>query len=515
MKIAAIILFILFLLISITILVLGLVNVAKSVKSKGEKLAYEILFQKILIYGAAFGVSLMTTLLFTYLMNDITAKWYEYVAAALGGVMFGFCFFVGLCTFITHYYGKNIENKLDKWLFRWMIAGITLSLVFFFVMMDGFADYLNLTRPLCNGINFTKGWAYPDGPLSNIAWYALCILTGAIIVYFYCDHKLYLEYGKHGLLESTFFVALPAGIIGARLFYVIGQWSDFASNPISALYIWEGGLTILGGALTGIVVGVAWFMWRNKGYNIFLVMDIILPSILVAQAIGRWGNFFNCEVHGLEVSGAYFSWLPKIIYNNIQFGGDGNIQAAAGNVFVPLFLIEGCLNFLGFFILAHLFGKRLRRFTEIGDLAAGYFIWYGLIRALLEPLRYKEYIMNDFWSWFWSLAFILVGVLAIIANHTIRDIIRKKKNKMFPNQTWYKRGLISSIIYGSLGLVLIGVSIAMIATSDHLLKVGLEHYQFLSGLVILTIGICLLGLLSISIPRLVRGIKYQKEQHAE
>ena len=518
MNIVGLIFFIVFLLGAIAIFVIGILNVIKGIKGKGAVLPYATLTKRILFFSIAFAVSFMTALMFIYLMNNIEAKWYEYVAASIGGLIFGGSLFLAVHFFIFHYYGKNINSTLDKWLFRGLILFSVTAFVFFFITLEGFADYINLTTPLANGINFTEGLAYPGnfGPDSNIAWYAIFILTGALIVYFYCDHKMYQQYGKHGILESTFLIAFPAGVIGARLFYVLGQWNDFASDPISMFKIWEGGLTILGGALTGIVAGVGWFMWRNKGYNIFIVADIVLPAILIAQAVGRWGNFFNLEVHGLAVDGDYWQWLPKIIYNNIQFGHDGIGQylAGPGKVFVPLFLIEGAINILGFFLLSYVFGKKLRRFTAFGDLAAGYFIWYGLTRALMEPLRDPSYIMNSFWSWAWSLAFIIGGISIIILNHIIRNAIAARKGCINPQTSWFKSGIISSNIFGGLGLVLILVSSIMIAQSDKALVVNISAYPFMVGLTLLTLGVCLLGCLSISIPHMIRGLREIKRNHA-
>ena len=114
---------------------------------------------------------------------------------------------------------------------------IPFMMIFFFIFTDGYAAYW--TYPLVNGINFDSGFVSPDSSVSpNIAWYALCILGGALFVYFLCDHKMYIQYGKHGLFESTFLVAFPAGILGARLFYVIGNWNlEFANQPFSTSLI--------------------------------------------------------------------------------------------------------------------------------------------------------------------------------------------------------------------------------------------------------------------------------------
>lgn len=515
MNILGLIFCLIFLAGAIAIFALGLANVLKSVKSQGKIISYKTLTRRLLFFSIGFAVSLMTSLLFIYLTNNIQAKWYEYVATSVGGLIFGISFFLAVHFFIFHYYGKDINATLDKWLFRGLILFSISSLVFLFVTFDGFADYLNLTRPLPNGFSFTEFIVYPpvsEGPDTHIAWYAICILIGAIIVYFYCDHRMYQQYGKHGILESTFMVAFPAGIIGARLFYVLGELDQFIDEPLfidnlfSMINIRDGGLTILGGAPCGIVAGVLWFMWRNKGYNIFVVADIIVPAILIAQAVGRWGNFFNCEVHGLEMSGEYWSWLPKIIYNNIQFGNDGNTNLSGdGNVFVPLFLIEGMMNMAGFFLISQLFGKKLRQHTAFGNLALGYFIWYGLVRAILEPLRDSQYIMKDFWSWFWSLAYIMVGVLGIILNHTIRNAINKKNGLIKPKKSWYKTGLINTIVFASTGVAFIAISAVLIATSTREFDIGISNYQFFLGLITSTVGISLLGLLAISIPYMIRG----------
>lgn len=517
MEILGLILFIVFLLGAIAIFVVGILNVLKSIKSKGEVISYKTLTKRLMYFSIAFGVSLATSLMFIYVWREIPAKWYEYIATSVGGTIFGLSLFITVHFFIFHYYGKDINQVLDKWLFRGLVFFFISALVFFFVTLDGFADHINLTMPLAHGINFSEGLAYPGnyGPDTNIAWYALCILGGALIVYFYCDHRMYQQYGKHGILESTFLLAFPAGVVGARIFYVIGEWNtQFASDPMSMFAIWDGGLTILGGAFTGIVVGVSWFMWRNKGYNIFVVADIVLPSILIAQAVGRWGNFFNAEVHGLPMDGEFWSWLPKIIYNNIRFGHDGLTTLAPGQVFVPLFLIEAAINMLGFILLAFVIGKKLRKFTAFGDVALGYFIWYGLVRALLEPLRDSQYIMNSFWSWFWSLAFIIVGVIGIIVNHTIRNLVDAKKGNLHPKENWFKTGIISSSIFAAFGIAFVVGSILMITTTPQVLAVGISSYQFLAGLTMLAVGVGVLGFLAISIPYTLRGHSEIKRTHA-
>lgn len=427
---------VLFIIFAIATVVLGTLMVVKSratVKSLQAKIDY---VQVIKIEGILLGALAITftmMMVSIYWWKDVSPKAGEIALGIIGSLLFSSLFMGAVNAFILHYYGKNIPEKLDKWLFRGMIIAFTLSLVFFFVMSDGFAEYMHY--PLYNGINFKEGLVYPgSGTSPSIAWYAICILSGAVLVYFLCDHKMYLEYGKHGLLESTFLIALPAGIIGARIFYVLGELDSFIipgqpwESFVSMCSIHEGGLTIMGGAPTGIVVGVLWFIWRHKGkgYSIIKVADIAIPSILIAQAIGRWGNFFNIEVYGQLVDDKLFAWLPRVIFNNCHFNGSG-VPTPAGQMYVPLFLIEGFVNLLGYFFLAHFVEHALKKWKKPLDIGFGYIVWYGLTRAIMEPLRDPTYNMgNDGnWSWIWSFVFVAAGVLAIIGNHVIRYIISK------------------------------------------------------------------------------------------
>ena len=410
--------------------------------------------------------------------------------------------------FILHYYRKNIPERLDKALFVGLIAGFVLALIYLFVYTNGLSPYL--TYPLPNGFSFRE-WRFvsPANGDPTIAFYALCILSGAGLVYFLCDHFFYKEYGKHGLLESTFIVAFPAGIIGARIWYVIGNWSvEFKGEPFWKVFaIWEGGLTILGGAIMGIVIGVLFFMWRNKGKSIWFAVDAIVPTILIAQAIGRWGNFFNCEVHGLQVSANYFKWLPGIIWRNAQYSSSSPSLIGTDQMYVPLFFIECFTNLLGYFVIAHVFGKALKKFLEPGDLCFGYVIWYGMTRVLMEPLRSADYQMgnNGYWSWVWSMLFVLIGTLLVVVNHIVRLIIKKKKNLYEVKSYDRVAGIVSSALYVVLGFGLVGGALALMLSNK--METVVAYNAFNSGLMLLVVGVSLLLLLAISLPVLINSFK--------
>ena len=421
---------------------------------------------------------------------------------------------IAINCFILHYYGRNIPEKLDKLFFRIQLSSFIVAFISLFIYTNGLAPYLSY--PLANGISFSQGLVTPEKGTPNLAFYALCILSGAILVYFICDHYMYKISGKHGMFESTFFVAFPAGIIGARIWYVIGNWGkEFAGEPFWHVFaVWEGGLTILGGAVMGIVVGVAWFIWRHKGKYIWDAIDLVLPCILIAQAIGRWGNFFNCEVHGYLVSDANWKWLPEIVLNNARYSSTSGF-APDGQIYVPLFFIEFISNLLGYFVLGHVFGKALRKYLEYGDVGAGYIIWYGMTRVLLEPLRDSSYQMgnNGYWSWVWSMIYVLVGTLLIVINHIVRRILKKKKGQLVTAPNHKKVGLISSVIIAVIGGALLATSIYLLTANKFETVVAYNGFNI--GLMVLVLSVSVLLTLAISLPILFSSPNNQDDKNAQ
>ena len=485
-------------------LVLSILKTKDVITNTVTKINFKDYFLKNGIFGGVFALTLTGMFLSIYLWAGISPKALEVVQTIFGALFFGVLGYISLHTFLLHYYGKKIPDNLNKWFFRTLMIAFPIMFVFIFILSNGFADYLNKDLPLVNGLSFSDGWVRPGYGKTNIAFYALCIISGAFYTYLYSDHKLYIEYGKHGILESTFLVAFPAGILGARIWYVIGLWDEFKGDFMKMINMTDGGLTILGGAITGIVVGVAWFLWRNKQYSIWIAVDTVVPAILIAQAVGRWGNFFNCEVYGEVVDASKWSFLPKVIWNNMHYDGYGGILPAS-QIYVPLFFIEGIINFLGFFVLAHVFGKALRKHTELGDLCFGYVGWYGLTRVILEPIRDDTFKMG-FWSWFWSFAFVLVAALLIVGNHLIRYIYRKKKGTLHVRKNSLSVGLIGTgvVSLASLAMIIPGIIIMATHTFE---KTVPQFNQFNIGLTLFVLGFSLLLGLGISIPKVVEGLK--------
>ena len=172
--------------------------------------------------------------------------------------------------------------------------------------------------------------------------------------------------------------AVPAALIGARLYYVVFAWHLFRDDPVSALYIWEGGLALYGGVIGGILGLI--LLSRKRRLPLWLLTDIAAPSLLLGQAIGRWGNYFNGEAHGGIVRSSALQFFPIAV----------NID---GMWFFATFFYESLWNLLGFAFL-YLNRRKFREKDETGDLTLWYFLCYGSGRMLIEMVRTDSLMLS-------------------------------------------------------------------------------------------------------------------------
>jgi len=205
------------------------------------------------------------------------------------------------------------------------------------------------------------------GPM-NIYFYGIVIAFGLILAVVYASRRS-KQFGitEDDLLDGVLWVT-PFAILCARAYYCIFSWEHYADNPISVLYIWEGGLAIYGGVL-GAALGVAVFC-RIKRIKLPMLLDLVSLGFLIGQSIGRWGNFFNREAFGAETT----SFLRM-----------GLLNSYTGQVtyYHPTFFYESVWNAAGFLLLHKLSKKR----QYDGQVALLYVAWYGLGRAFIEGLR--------------------------------------------------------------------------------------------------------------------------------
>ena len=252
---------------------------------------------------------------------------------------------------------------------------------------------------------------------TNITWYSVIVLTGAIVAYLiskYFYKKDELSKQHPDLMETLFLVAFPCGLLGARIWYIVSELDYYLADPISMIKVWEGGLAIQGGVLGGILAGYLVLKYKHIDKSFRRMVDFIVPNILIAQSIGRWGNFFNQEVYGECIPKTSVNWIPDFILNNMNGGA---IYCRTGYVATPLFLYESMLTFLGFIIISLIVRKLYTKRVD-GELGAMYLIYYGLVRIIMEPMRNETYIMRIFGnlsqSVLMSALFIMIGIGVII-----------------------------------------------------------------------------------------------------
>jgi len=250
----------------------------------------------------------------------------------------------------------------------------------------------------------------------SIKMYAICILTGAFITLYVAEKKLIKMGYPKSIPEDLFFGALLSGIIGARLWYVLFYNLDtYLANPASIFQTWNGGMAIQGGLMLGAAYGY-WFAKRHK-LTFLRGADAIVPAILLAQAAGRWGNFFNQEAYGRSVTEAYYTFFPSFI-KNMMF-----IQGAYRE---PTFLYESVLNIIGFFAITY--GLKHVMKLKRGDLLYGYLVWYGITRFFVEGLRSDSlYVWGTFirTAQVLSILFVLIGLLGWAG--IFRKLVKKTK----------------------------------------------------------------------------------------
>lgn len=244
------------------------------------------------------------------------------------------------------------------------------------------------------------------GPIS-IQWYAIVILLGATFAYLLGQYRFkQLGYNKE-ILSDYFFTLLFIGIIGARIWYVIFTFDEiYANNPIEIFAVWHGGLAIQGGIVAGLIYSYYFFKKRNIPF--LVAGDAIMPGVLIAQACGRWGNFFNHEAFGEEVTLEFLKslHLPDFIIDNMYIGGVYHH---------PTFLYESIGNIISFLIIIFV----MKKFQEhIGIQFFGYFVCYGIVRFFVEGLRTDSLMLGTIrMAQLTSIIFIIVGLIGIIYVH--------------------------------------------------------------------------------------------------
>lgn len=237
----------------------------------------------------------------------------------------------------------------------------------------------------------------------EIKWYSIFILLaftiGSVI--------MGIEAHKKGMDKDTFidlvFYMILICILGARIYYVLFNLDYYLIYPIEIPQLWHGGLAIHGGIIAGFIY--IYVYSKKHKINLLVFLDIIVVGLIIGQAIGRWGNFFNAEAYGREISKAALEsmYIPKFIIKGMFINGAYR---------EPTFFYESILSFIGFLIMIII--RRIKK-LKVGTLSSFYLIWYGVERFIIETMRTDSLMLLNFkTAKVVSIISIIIGIYILI-----------------------------------------------------------------------------------------------------
>ena len=219
----------------------------------------------------------------------------------------------------------------------------------------------------------------------SIRWYSVLILIGILLSFYICDKESKkFKLPKDFIFDMGFWVVI-IGIIGARLYYVLFNLSLYKGDFLEVFRIWNGGLAIHGAILAGLLTVIVYC--KKHKVSVFRTTDIIAPALFIAQAIGRWGNFFNSEAHGpaTTLENLQRLHIPKFIIDGMQI---------KGIYYHPTFFYESLWCLVGFILI--LLIRRYYKYLKTGQLTCFYFMWYSVGRLFIEYLRTDSLMLGRF-----------------------------------------------------------------------------------------------------------------------
>lgn len=250
----------------------------------------------------------------------------------------------------------------------------------------------------------------------QIKWYSFLILIAMLIAFLIISKESKRKGINDDNLLNLLFYGILIGILGARIYYVIFNLDYYLSTPLEIFMVWNGGLAIHGGIIAALIF--LFLYSKKKNLNFLLMLDIIVVGVILAQSIGRWGNFFNQEAYGRNVTLEFLKnmHLPKFIINGMYI--DGSYRE-------PTFLYESILSLIGFISLI-----TIRKISKIrvGQLSGIYFMWYGLERIFIESFRADSLMLGKIKvAQLVSLIAILCGLYLIIKKSKNNTLYKEEK----------------------------------------------------------------------------------------
>lgn len=237
----------------------------------------------------------------------------------------------------------------------------------------------------------------------KIYWYSIMILLGFLIASFLITKESKRFNICKSKIGDMLFYTIIIGIIGARIYYVLFNLDYYANNLVDILKVWEGGLAIHG----GIIAGAIFIIIYTKKNNLptIKIFDICAPGLLIGQALGRWGNFFNQEAHGPITTLEHLKniHIPNFIIEGMNINGE---------YYIPTFLYESIICLIG--LITILIIRRIKIIKD-GQITGFYLIWYGIARYIIEALRTDSLMLNTLkQAQIISIIMIIIGITLFI-----------------------------------------------------------------------------------------------------
>lgn len=243
----------------------------------------------------------------------------------------------------------------------------------------------------------------------EVMWYGILIGFGIVLAFILAYKNAKKKGLNFDVLIDIFLVSFPCAIIGARAYYVIFEWSNYKDDLLSIFNIRQGGLAIHGGLIGAFLA--AFIYTRIKKIKFLAYADLVAPSIILAQAVGRWGNFMNSEAHGDVVSKEFILKFPKFIQDGMYINGQ---------YYNPTFLYESIWDAL-IFVFLWMFRKKKK---YEGQIIVYYIGLYSLGRFFIEGLRTDSLMIGPLRM---AQVISLVGVIGAIIAHIY--LSKKENNK--------------------------------------------------------------------------------------
>ncbi|WDF81978.1 prolipoprotein diacylglyceryl transferase [Lacticaseibacillus pabuli] len=259
----------------------------------------------------------------------------------------------------------------------------------------------------------------------EIHWYGVIIASGVLLAAYLATQEAKRRNVNEDHILNLILWALPFALIGARLYYVVFEWGFYSQHPDQIIAIWNGGIAIYGALIASAIVFIVYC--RVKDLSPWLILDIAAPTVMLAQAIGRWGNFMNQEAFGQITTGAFLHelHLPSWLIQQMFIGGHYRM---------PTFLFESAWNVAGFIILMSI--RHHKGWFKQGEIFLSYVMWYSFGRFFVEGMRTDSlYIAADF------RVSQLLSIILFVGAAIIWFYRRRQKD-----QPWYLEGNLNAAI---------------------------------------------------------------------